>query len=116
MCIKTLYKWLFSFTLVLSLTSVHGVVTYQSIYTPYQTELVVHSKTEHDAYFTTFNKHVKSLEKLFAFDFSTFLQFENSNIKLKEFTQLKLSFTTNLAYDLNYWQLTPRNSSRDYIG
>jgi len=116
MSIKTLHKWLFSITLVLSLTSVHGVVTYQSIYTPHQTELVVHSKTEHNAYFTTFSKHVKSLEKLFAFDFSTFLQFKNSKIKLKEHTQLKLSLNTNLPYDLNYWQLTPRNSSRDYIG
>ncbi len=116
MSIKTLHKWLFSITLVLSLTSVHGVATYQSVYTPNQTELVVHSKTSHNAYFTTYSKQVKSLEKLFTFDFSTFLRFENSNIKLKEHTQLKRSLTTNLPYDLNYWQLTPRNTSGDYIG
>jgi hypothetical protein len=116
MSIKTLHKWLLSITLVLSLTSVHGAVTYQSVYTPNQTELVVIRKTKHNAYFTTYSKQVKSLEKLFTFDFSTFLQFENLNIKLKEHIQLKRSLTTNLPYDLNYWQLMPRNTSIDYIG
>ena len=114
--LKKLHKWLFSITLVLSLTSVHGVVTYQSVYTANQTELVVVRKTNHDAYFTTYSKQVKSLEKLFTFDFSTFLHFKSLNIKLKEYTQLKRSLTTNLPYDLNYWQLTPRNTSQNYIG